>query len=96
MVSRRRIPRSSIINRYPSYAICCLLALALMFILSDISYTASKSNIFCYADEDEDFLAEILAEQAREEEELAKLEAEAREYDAMKARNNNKIMVCQV
>jgi len=57
-----------------------------MFILNDISYNAPTSNIFCYADEDEDFLAEILAEQAREEEELAKIEAEAREYDAMKAR----------
>ena len=57
-----------------------------MFILDDISYNAPKSNILCYADEDEDFLAEILAEQAREEEELAKIEAEAREYDAMKAR----------
>lgn len=38
------------------------------------------------ADEDDDFLAEILAEQAREEEELAKMEAEAREFEAMKAR----------
>ncbi|KAL7540843.1 hypothetical protein ACHAWF_006797 [Thalassiosira exigua] len=45
---------------------------------------------FCLGDDsledDDDFLAEILAEQAREEEELARLEAEAREYDAMKAR----------
>jgi len=77
MLSKPRIPQTSIIKRYPSYAICCLLALVLVFILDDISYTTSisegryKSNIFCYADEDEDFLAEILAEQAREEEELA-------------------------
>ena len=94
MISKPRIPLSSIIiKRYPSCLICCLLALTLVFILNDVSYYTTsisegryKSNIFCYADEDEDFLAEILAEQAREEEELAKIEAEAREYDAMKAR----------
>lgn len=36
--------------------------------------------------DDDDFLAEILAEEARQEEEHAKMEAEAREFDAMKAR----------
>jgi len=35
---------------------------------------------------DDDFLAEILAEEARHEEEAARMEAEAREYEAMKAR----------
>ena len=64
-------------------------------LLLNTSYTSilgnQRYNNFCLADddidgEDEDFLAEILAEQAREEEELAKLEAEAREFDAMKAR----------
>ena len=38
---------------------------------------------------DEDFLAEILAEQAREDEELAGMEAEVREYEAMKARQSS-------
>jgi len=38
------------------------------------------------ADDDDDFLAEILAEEARVEEEHARLEAEAREFEAMKAR----------
>ena len=37
-------------------------------------------------DSDDDFLAEILAEEARHEEEAAQMEAEAREYEAMKAR----------
>lgn len=36
--------------------------------------------------EDDEFLAEILAEEARHEEEAARMEAEAREYEAMKAR----------
>mmetsp|Transcript_9311 Transcript_9311/g.15835 ORF Transcript_9311/g.15835 Transcript_9311/m.15835 type:complete len:321 (-) Transcript_9311:722-1684(-) len=43
----------------------------------------------CVADDDsmdDDFLAEILAEEARHEEEAAMMEAEAREYEAMKAR----------
>ena len=66
----------------------------ILILLLNTSYTSilgnQRYNNFCLADdvdgEDEDFLAEILAEQAREEEELAKLEAEAREFDAMKAR----------
>ena len=39
-----------------------------------------------YKEDDGDFLAEILAEQAREEEELARAEAEVREFEAIKAR----------
>ena len=39
--------------------------------------------------DDDDFLAEILAEEARQEEEHAKLEAEAREYEAMRARKSS-------
>ena len=69
----------------------------ILILLFNTSYTSilgnQRYNNFCLAaaaadvdGEDEDFLAEILAEQAREEEELAKLEAEAREFDAMKAR----------
>ena len=47
------------------------------------------SSSICLADDDsmdDDFLAEILAEEARHEEEAARMEAEAREYEAMKAR----------
>ena len=67
----------------------------ILILLLNTSYTSilgnQRYNNFCLADddvvgEDEDFLAEILAEQAREEEELSTLEAEAREFDAMKAR----------
>ncbi len=56
-----------------------LLILALLVILCISSST-------CLADDDDDFLAEILAEEARHEEEAAQMEAEAREYEAMKAR----------
>jgi len=66
----------------------------LVVILVNVSFTSIPGNhkrIFCLADdsleeEDDDFLAEILAEQAREEEELSRMEAEAREFDDMKAR----------
>ena len=51
---------------------------------------ASYINILpCVADEDEDFLAEILAEEARQEEEHAQLEAEMREMEAMRAQQQN-------
>ena len=43
------------------------------------------NNPVCLADEDEDFLAEILAEEAKHEEEHARLEAELREMEALKA-----------
>ncbi|KAL7469114.1 hypothetical protein ACHAXS_009367, partial [Conticribra weissflogii] len=39
--------------------------------------------------DDDEFLAEILAEEARQEEEHARLEAEAREFEAMKARQTS-------
>jgi hypothetical protein len=38
----------------------------------------------CVADEDEDFLAEILAEEARQDEEHARMEAELREMEALR------------
>lgn len=62
----------------------------LLLIFFSASFGGNHKPIFCLADdsleEDDDFLAEILAEQAREEEELARMEAEAREFEAMKAR----------
>lgn len=62
----------------------------IFFHLAFTSISENHKSIFCLADdsleEDDDFLAEILAEQAREEEEHARMEAEAREFDAMKAR----------
>lgn len=85
---RRRCGRRTRICSGP-YMICIL---AFAILILDISYTKHrhKNKLFCLADdlehEDDDFLAEILAEQAREEEELTRMEAEAREYDAMKAR----------
>ncbi|KAL9181922.1 hypothetical protein ACHAXT_012265 [Thalassiosira profunda] len=77
----------------PSSAVLLLAAVSLL----NASFTSvilgnrhPPSPFFCLADasadEDDDFLAEILAEQAREEEELARMEAEAREFDAMNAR----------
>lgn len=63
-----------------------VLQLAVIFVFN-ASFDHIRTPLYCLADEDDDdFLAEILAEQAREEEELSRLEAEAREFDAMKAR----------
>lgn len=67
------------------------LLVALFLINASLTPILKKEYIFCLADGDslegdEDFLAEILAEQAREDEELAGMEAEVREYEAMKAR----------
>eukprot|EP00580_Thalassiosira_gravida_P017439 CAMPEP_0201674218 /NCGR_PEP_ID=MMETSP0494-20130426/36559_1 /ASSEMBLY_ACC=CAM_ASM_000839 /TAXON_ID=420259 /ORGANISM="Thalassiosira gravida, Strain GMp14c1" /LENGTH=91 /DNA_ID=CAMNT_0048156309 /DNA_START=46 /DNA_END=318 /DNA_ORIENTATION=+ len=74
----------------------CPLAFVIFQLAAIIVFNASFSPIsdnrllYCLADdsfeEDDDFLAEILAEQAREDEELSRLEAEAREFDAIKAR----------
>lgn len=75
-----------------------ILLLAVTFIIFNASFTSivlrkqrnnQQVSLFCLANEEDDFLAEILAEQAREEEEHARMEAEAREYDAMKARQPN-------
>lgn len=63
-----------------------VLQLAVVFVFNAL-FDHIQIPLHCLADEDDDdFLAEILAEQAREEEELSRLEAEAREFDAMKAR----------
>ena len=66
---------------------------ALFLINASLTSILRNDFIFCLADGDslkgdEDFLAEILAEQAREDEELAGMEAEVREYEAMKARQS--------
>lgn len=66
----------------------CMIAASILFSTTLISIL-SKKDLFCHAnevasEEDGDFLAEILAEQAREEEELARMEAEVREYEAIK------------
>jgi DNA polymerase III gamma/tau subunit len=44
----------------------------------------SNNHLLCLGDDDEDFLAEILAEEAKHEEEHARLEAEMREMDAIR------------
>ena len=67
---------------------------ALFLINASLTLILRNDYIFCLAEGaslegDEDFLAEILAEQAREDEELAGLEAEVREYEAMKARQSS-------
>ena len=67
---------------------------ALFLINASLTSILRNDSIFCLADGDslegdEDFLAEILAEQAREDEELAGIEAEVREYEAMKARQSS-------
>lgn len=83
----------SVRGRCPSYRVTLLLFVIVIFNASFSSILGNRHqpSLFCLADDspeddDDDFLAEILAEQAREEEELARIEAEAREFDAMKAR----------
>ena len=71
-----------------------ILAVLVIFCISTSFLSRKHHNLFCLADEDDDFLAEILAEEARHEEETARIEAEAREYETMKSRqysadNNN-------
>ena len=56
-----------------------------IFLLLIIFACFHLNNHLCLADEDEDFLAEILAEEAEHEEEHARLEAELREMEALKA-----------
>jgi hypothetical protein len=68
--------------------------IALFLINASLTSISGNAYIFCLADGDslegdDDFLAEILAEQAREEEELDGMEAEVREYEAMKARQSS-------
>ena len=63
-----------------------ILAVLVMFCISTSFLSRKHHNLFCLADEDDDFLAEILAEEARHEEDAARIEAEAREYEAMKSR----------
>ncbi len=73
--------------------------LGLVLSITFIAFVQNNSpfvSILCRADstieddmDDDDFLAEILAEEARQEEEHARLEAEAREFEAMKARQTS-------
>ena len=66
-----------------------LSALLVISCISSYLRTSNYHNLYCLADntvEDDDFLAEILAEEARHEEEAARMEAEAREYEAIKSR----------
>eukprot|EP00569_Conticribra_weissflogii_P020711 CAMPEP_0171432970 /NCGR_PEP_ID=MMETSP0881-20121228/8228_1 /TAXON_ID=67004 /ORGANISM="Thalassiosira weissflogii, Strain CCMP1336" /LENGTH=339 /DNA_ID=CAMNT_0011953487 /DNA_START=149 /DNA_END=1168 /DNA_ORIENTATION=+ len=77
-------------QRQPNLLFGVILLITLIALVSNISPFAS---IICKAGatnenvlDDDDFLAEILAEEARQEEEHARLEAEAREFEAMKAR----------
>jgi hypothetical protein len=67
---------------------------ALFLINASLTSILGNASFFCLADGgshegDDDFLAEILAEQAREEAELDGMEAEVREYEAMKARQSS-------
>ncbi|KAL7513962.1 hypothetical protein ACHAWX_000788, partial [Stephanocyclus meneghinianus] len=57
--------------------------LALLLVASSCFHC--NEHHFCLAIEDEDFLAEILAEEAKHEEEHARLEAEMKEMEAMRA-----------
>jgi hypothetical protein len=57
--------------------------LALLFVVNVSSSSQLSVVAQTVVAEEEDFLAEILAEQAREEEELARLEAEVKEYEAL-------------
>jgi hypothetical protein len=80
-------------RRQPHMFLMCLLA-ASTSILFDATLTSilRNTNIFCSANEDVDdgdFLAEILAEQAREDEELARMEAEVRDFEAIRARQTS-------
>jgi chemotaxis protein histidine kinase CheA len=60
-----------------------------VFLLLIVFACCHFSNLRCLADEDEDFLAEILAEEAKQEEEHARMEAELREMEAMRAQQQN-------
>mmetsp|Transcript_21682 Transcript_21682/g.47152 ORF Transcript_21682/g.47152 Transcript_21682/m.47152 type:complete len:335 (-) Transcript_21682:289-1293(-) len=77
------------LGRCPLAFVIFQLAVIIVFNTS-FSPISDERLLYCLADdsleEDDDFLAEILAEQAREDEELSRLEAEAREFDAIKAR----------
>lgn len=57
---------------------------AALLLLVFFVYALLNSQL-CLADEDEDFLAEILAEEAKHEEEHARLEAEMKEMEAIRA-----------
>lgn len=50
---------------------------------------AQLNSQLCLADEDEDFLAEILAEEAKHEEEHARLEAEMKEMEAIRTQQQH-------
>jgi len=83
-------------GRYPLANANAILLLAAVIIFN-ASFThillGDNRPLYCLADdsleEEDDFLAEILAEQAREEEELSRIDAESREFDAMKARQQS-------
>jgi curved DNA-binding protein CbpA len=64
-----------------------ILALYVFLYISSF-FLSTNHSIICLGDDslDDDFLSEILAEEARHEEEAARMEAEAREYEAMQAR----------
>jgi len=59
-----------------------------VFLYTSSFFLSTNHSIICLGDDslDDDFLSEILAEEARHEEEAARMEAEAREYEAMQAR----------
>mmetsp|Transcript_1274 Transcript_1274/g.3003 ORF Transcript_1274/g.3003 Transcript_1274/m.3003 type:complete len:335 (-) Transcript_1274:30-1034(-) len=64
----------------------CVNQLFMLIVASVCIFNTSFLSILANGLEDDDFLAEILAEEARQEEEHARMEAEAREFEAMKAR----------
>eukprot|EP00579_Thalassiosira_antarctica_P005134 CAMPEP_0201885034 /NCGR_PEP_ID=MMETSP0902-20130614/17684_1 /ASSEMBLY_ACC=CAM_ASM_000551 /TAXON_ID=420261 /ORGANISM="Thalassiosira antarctica, Strain CCMP982" /LENGTH=320 /DNA_ID=CAMNT_0048414057 /DNA_START=114 /DNA_END=1072 /DNA_ORIENTATION=+ len=83
-------------GRYPlanANAILLLAAVIFNASFTHINLLGNNRPLYCLADdsleEEDDFLAEILAEQAREEEELSRIDAESREFDAMKARQQS-------
>ena len=70
-------------GRFHNHFLLLISVLALLFIVNNVVSSVSAVAAQTVVAEEEDFLAEILAEQAREEEELARLEAEVKEYEAL-------------
>ena len=78
-----RRQRDVISGRFHNHFLLLISVLALLFIVNSVVSSFGAVAAQTVVAEEEDFLAEILAEQAREEEELARLEAEVKEYEAL-------------
>lgn len=81
-------------RRTKPFGMMMMMMMLNLFFSVTLTSILRKAELFCHAveystahDDDGDFLAEILAEQAREDEELAQVEAEIREYEAIRSRH---------